>query len=68
MSRPLRALKRKQVEEKVGKGTSWIYERMAQGKFPRPAKDGRSVIWFEHEIDDYLEKLAAARDRQQEVA
>ena len=35
----------------------------AEGKFPRPARDGRSVFWFEHEIDEYLEQLAAERDR-----
>ena len=64
MSRPLQALKLRQVEKKVQRGHSWIYERVAEGKFPRPARDGRSVFWFEHEIDEYLEQLAAARDRQ----
>ena len=29
-----KALRRKQVEEKTGRSTSWLYEAMAQGKFP----------------------------------
>jgi prophage regulatory protein len=63
-----KALRRKQVEEKTGRSTSWLYEAMAQGKFPRPIRDGRSVRWLESEIDEWLDKLVAERDRQQSEA
>jgi prophage regulatory protein len=59
-----RAIRRKQVEEKTGRGTSWIYAAMAEGRFPRPIREGRSVRWLEHEIDEYLDRLAAERDHQ----
>jgi len=64
----MKALRRKQVEEKTGRSTSWLYDAMAQGKFPRPIRDGRSVRWLEHEIDEYLDQLTAERDRQQSEA
>jgi prophage regulatory protein len=60
-----KALRRKQVEEKIGRSTSWLYDAMARNRFPLPLRDGRSVRWLEHEVDEYLDRLAAARDRQQ---
>jgi predicted DNA-binding transcriptional regulator AlpA len=46
----------------------WITELTKQGKFPRPVKPGGGAgrysysAWFEDEIDEYLNNLAAARD------
>ena len=60
-----KALRRKQVEEKIGRSTSWLYDAMARNWFPLPLRDGRSVRWLEHEVDEYLDRLAAARDRRQ---
>jgi predicted DNA-binding transcriptional regulator AlpA len=42
----------------------WIDRLIAEGKFPRPVRPGGGMhkAWFEHEIDQYLDDLAAARD------
>lgn len=40
---------------------STIYERMAEGAFPRPVKIGRLNGWVEAEIDAYVEQLIAER-------
>jgi prophage regulatory protein len=63
-----KALRRKQVEEKIGRSTSWLYDAMVRNQFPLPLREGRSVRWLEHEIDEYLDQLTAERDRQQSEA
>jgi predicted DNA-binding transcriptional regulator AlpA len=42
----------------------WINTLIAGGKFPRPVQPGGGMhkAWFEHEIDQYLDDLASARD------
>jgi predicted DNA-binding transcriptional regulator AlpA len=42
----------------------WLDKLIAKGKFPRPIRPGGGThkAWFEHEIDQYLDDLAAARD------
>jgi prophage regulatory protein len=48
----------------TGWSNSTLYEKIAQGKFPKPVKldpDGRAVGWFEDQIDE-IQK--AAVDRQ----
>jgi len=56
-STPIIMLKLKDVQERVGLGSSTIYRRMAAGTFPRPANMGGSVRWYEHEINEYLLSL-----------
>ena len=61
-----RVLRRKAVEAKTGHSTSTIYEKMAAGVFPRPIKLGaRAVGWLEEEIESYIERRIAERDRGQ---
>lgn len=49
-------LRRRQVEQRVGLQRSAIYERIAQGTFPRPVPLGaRAVGWVASEIDDWLQ-------------
>jgi prophage regulatory protein len=59
-----RMLRRKEVELATGLPRSTIYERMANGKFPKPVfPDGaRSARWLEAEIIDWQSKQIAARD------
>ena len=59
-----RMLRRKEVELVTGLPRSTIYERMANGKFPKPVfPDGaRSARWLEAEIIDWQAKQIAARD------
>jgi prophage regulatory protein len=59
-----RVLRRKAVEAKTGHSTSTIYEKMAAGEFPRPIKLGaRAVGWIEEEVDSYIERRVAERDK-----
>lgn len=49
----LTILRRPAVEAETGEGRSTLYERMAQGLFPRPVKmtGSRSVGWPASEVD-----------------
>jgi prophage regulatory protein len=59
-----RMLRRKEVEAITGLPRSTIYQRMADGKFPKPVfPDGaRSARWLEPEIIDWQAKQIALRD------
>lgn len=37
-----------------------IYRLIERGKFPAPRKLGAKTVWFEHEIDEYLDSLPVA--------
>ena len=55
MQKTLKMLRLPEVMDKVGLKTSKIYDMMAEGTFPRSRLiTGRSVGWFEHEIDEWL--------------
>lgn len=56
-----------QVRAKIGRGTSWIYDKMGRGEFPRPVRLGtddraKAVGWIESEIDEWIEQRIAERD------
>lgn len=52
----LTILRRKQVEARTGLSRSTIYQRMADGTFPRAVSLGgaRCVGWLESEINDWI--------------
>jgi prophage regulatory protein len=53
-------LKLPQVKAKTKKSTAGIYIDMRLGAFPKNFKVGsRAVAWLEHEIDSYIQALAA---------
>jgi prophage regulatory protein len=54
----------KQTSVKVRMGRSRIYALIGEGSFPAPVKIGTSSRWIAHEIDAYIEQLAAARNSQ----
>lgn len=55
-SKHLSILRQKQVTKRTGIPRSTLYLRMKLGTFPKQIKIGpRSVGWFEHEIDAFLE-------------
>lgn len=55
MQKSLRVLRLPAVMDKVGLGSSTIYELMDEGSFPNARQiTGRAVGWFEHEIDEWL--------------
>ena len=46
------------VSARTGLSRSTIYQRVAEGRFPKPVNLGaRAVGWLENEIDDYLTAL-----------
>ena len=59
-----RALRIKQVVEKIGLSEATIWRLSASGDFPKPIKLSRGcTVWLETEIDDLLESKAANRER-----
>jgi prophage regulatory protein len=42
-----------------------IYRKIRNGTFPRPIKLGENKIaWLDHEIDEWIKSLAAARNTE----
>ena len=62
-SRTPRVLRRKAVETMTGLARSSIYQRLAEGTFPRQIHLGpRSVGWLEHEVNAWIaERVAESR-------
>ena len=54
------------VEMKTGLKHSAIYQKMAEGTFPRPVPLGpKAVGWVEAEIDAWIDRRIAERDSRQ---
>jgi prophage regulatory protein len=59
----MRILRLPQVEAKVGLRHTAIYERIAEGNFPKPIPLGRQARGFvEAEVDDWIRAQIAKRD------
>lgn len=55
----MKALKIKQVAEKVSLGQSTIYRMIAKGEFPKPFSLGANrSAWLEEDIDRWLAQKA----------
>lgn len=63
-SRPRRLLRLPQVLDRVGLKKTALYERIRDGEFPRPAKQGRANVWPEDEVEAYVERVIQSRDRE----
>jgi prophage regulatory protein len=62
-------LRRKEVEARTGLSRSTIYNRIQRGTFPGQISLGdRAVGWVEAEIEEFLAKRIAQRDRALLVA
>lgn len=60
---PTRLLRREEVENRTGLSTSTIYQRMLNGKFPKPVPLGEKARgWVEAEVDDWISARIAERD------
>jgi prophage regulatory protein len=55
------ALTLPQVCTKTALRRSFVFELIARGEFPRPAKVGRRSIWSSAEIDSWLQARFEAR-------
>ncbi|WP_347460339.1 AlpA family transcriptional regulator [Acinetobacter thermotolerans] len=58
-----RLIRRKEVQNKTGLGTSSIYALMAEGKFPKSIYiSSRRVAWLESDIDSWIaERIASTK-------
>ncbi len=56
-----RILRLPDVLTRVPLGRTAIYGKIKLGQFPAPVKMGGASGWFEHEIEAWMDKLAAAR-------
>jgi prophage regulatory protein len=56
--RPLRILRRPEVEARTGYPTSTLYTKIAAGEFPRPIKlSARAVGWDERLVEEHIRKV-----------
>jgi predicted DNA-binding transcriptional regulator AlpA len=62
---PVSMLRRPQVESRVGKGKSWLYEKIAAGTFTRPVKVDNSSLWPDYEVDDIVDALIASATEEE---
>ncbi len=55
MHKPIKVLRRNEVENRTGLSRSTIYLFMDEGLFPKPISLGpRAVGWLENEINEWL--------------
>lgn len=66
---PIRILRLAEVMARTGLSRTTIYERMAEGRFPRPVPLGpRSVGWIESELEAWFRERIAERPGEPERA
>jgi len=64
------AARKKRVLAATGWSNSTLYQKIAEGKFPKPTKldpDGRAVTWFEDQIEA-LQQAAVERQAAEDLA
>lgn len=61
-SKKLKLINLKEVKEKTGMSSSFIYSLMADGKFPKNVVISyKKSMWVESEVDDYIRALIEKR-------
>jgi prophage regulatory protein len=53
-----------EVKSLTGVGTSFIYQKMKQGLFPRRCKVGRLSAWEKSEVLAWIEQRLSERDAE----
>jgi predicted DNA-binding transcriptional regulator AlpA len=47
-------------DEKIGRGRSWIWQQIKEGKFPLPlCSRGGPALWDEREVDEFVARFIA---------
>ncbi|SMG56980.1 helix-turn-helix transcriptional regulator [Cedecea sp. NFIX57] len=59
-----RLLRLRQVEDKIGFGKSWIYQKIQLQQFPPSIQlNNRHVAWLESEVDTWIhQRIRLTRD------
>jgi predicted DNA-binding transcriptional regulator AlpA len=60
----MRILTVKQTCDKLGKGRTKLWELTKDGRFPKPIRIDGGIGYLEHEVDQWIANLVAARDRE----
>ena len=60
-----RLIRLEEVKRRTGFQKSSIYNRVAEGTFPRPVNLGaRAVAWVEDEIQEWIDSRISERDKR----
>ncbi len=57
-----------EVMDMVGLSRSTVYEKIKEGVFPAPVKQGHLSRWVESEVREYQQSVMAARNPAKEAA
>ena len=60
----MKIIRPKEAQQRIGCGHSTFYQLIADGKLKKPIRYGRITGHREEEIDEFIARLAAERDRQ----
>jgi predicted DNA-binding transcriptional regulator AlpA len=58
----LRLINVRELSRVLSRSVRQIWRDVAEGKFPKPVKQGRSSCWFLSDVTAYLERLKRQRD------
>jgi prophage regulatory protein len=63
---PRRILRLPNVLDRIGLSRSTVYQRVTEGRFPRPVSLGaRAVGWIETEVEEWIaHQIEASREMQ----
>ncbi len=60
---PDQLIRMSQVINLVGLKRSWIYQRIKEGKFPRPIKIGSRVsLWTKSSVSEWIQQMSGAKN------
>ena len=60
---PDQLIRMSQVINLVGLKRSWIYQRIKEGKFPRPIKIGtRASVWTQSSVAAWIQKISEVKN------
>lgn len=60
---PDQLIRMSQVINLVGLKRSWIYQRIKEGKFPRPIKIGSRVsLWTKSSVSEWIQQMSGAEN------
>jgi prophage regulatory protein len=58
----MRFIKIQEVLTMTGVGKTYVYQCIAEGRFPKPIKLGRSSLWLLDEVVSWMEEQVKSRD------
>lgn len=64
--KPAKFIRRREVEKRIGRSHTWIYEQLANpsSDFPRPIRPNpstRNIVWVESEVEAWMQKRIEPR-------